>query len=83
MPISIAELEAFHHFALARIGNGQAKLSLAELVDLWELEHPPASVQREVDEALDRAQSELDAGAGRPADELNADLRTQYSRGVQ
>jgi hypothetical protein len=78
MQTTAEELEAFYRFALARIGNGQAKLSLAELVDLWELEHPPARVQREVDEALDRAQSELEAGAGRPADAFNAELRAQY-----
>lgn len=78
MSVSASELEQFHRFALDRISREQDKLSLAQLVDLWELEHPTTSEQREIGEALDRATAELEVGAGRSADEVNAALRSEY-----
>lgn len=78
MSATVRELESFHRFALEQVRCGSEKLSLAELVDLWELEHPTNSEQQDIEAALDRATAQLFAGDGMPATQFNAELRQQY-----
>lgn len=75
MSITSDDLNAFHHFAAARLASRSAE-SLHELVDLWEIEHPAREVHAENVAAVQAAIRDMKNGdRGRPAGEAVEELR--------
>jgi hypothetical protein len=74
MSISLDQLNDFHHFALAHLGQGEAR-SIAELAQQWQV----ARDRDEVNQALREATEDLKAGRFRPADEVSRDLERKYN----
>ncbi len=74
MSVTSDELENFHHFAQVRLQTAPVE-SLEELVDIWRLEHPSADERAEIHDAIRQGLADIQAGRGRPADEVMIDLR--------
>ena len=74
MSLTLDQLEDFHRFAQAKLGNGGAE-SIAELARQWEV----AREREEVNEALREATEDLKAGRYRPAADVSRDLRRKYN----
>lgn len=86
MPVTAADLEAFHQFAQAKLGNGGAE-TLHELVDRWESQkisfpapQKPASQKNDAAQRAaikDRNEDRNDEGAGRDARLISHELRPE------
>lgn len=78
MPITREELDSFHEYAVAKISNGGGDMSWWELLESWRTENPSAAEREEVNEIIRKGLREIDAGGGRPADVVMAELRKKY-----
>ncbi len=78
MPVTLEQLEDFHRFAQAKVGNGGVE-SMEELVDLWRIEHPSPEEQAEIHAIIRQGIADIKAGRGRPADEVMSELRRKYN----
>ncbi len=74
MSVSLDQLNDFHHFALAQLGQGEA-ISISELAHQWQV----ARERDEVNEALREATEDLKAGRFRSADEVSRDLERKFN----
>lgn len=76
---TIAQVESFHRFAVARLGGGDEELSMDELLELWRLESmPPEELAASV-AAVRAALAEMDdESAWIDVDEHLAQLRSKY-----
>jgi hypothetical protein len=74
MLVTQQDLDSFHHFAQAKLQNGDAA-SIAELARQWEI----AREREEVQEALREATEDLKAGRFRPAADVSRDMRRKYN----
>lgn len=74
MSVTLDQLNDFHHFALAKLGNGEAQ-SIADLAQQWQA----AREREEVNQALREATEDLKAGRFRSADEVSRDLDRKFN----
>lgn len=74
MPATTHDLELFHQFALERVQSGGAALELDELVMLWY----DAAEREEINAAIRQGLAEIDAGLGRPAADVMAELSRKH-----
>ncbi len=74
MSVSADQLNDFHHFALAQLGNSEAT-SVADLALQWQA----ARERKEVNEALREATEDLKAGRFRSAGEVSRDLERKFN----
>ena len=76
MAVTPEQIDEFRQFALEKINNGDADLSLEELVDMWRILHP---TPQELDEnvlAVKAAIRDMEAGeTGRPFEEFAREFR--------
>ena len=84
MAITSDDLNAFHHFAAARLARDKVD-SLHELVEIWELDHPAPALQAQNVAAVRAAIRDMENGdTGRPAgivlDEMRAELATRRNQ---
>ena len=77
MAVSESDLDSFNEFARTKLKNGGAE-SMAELFDLWLLEHPSELEQADTAEALKEGLADVDAGHLHDFDEVNADIRNRH-----
>jgi hypothetical protein len=71
MPLTQQDIDSFHRYASAKIGNGGAALSLTDLAAAWQAE-------RDTDQthlAIQRGLADADAGRHRSLDEFMAEFR--------
>ena len=62
------QIDSFHEFASAQVGNGGAELSMDELYCWWRAEHPTPTEIADSVAAIRAAYAEMEAGdSGRPA----------------
>ena len=79
MAITSDDLNAFHHFAEARLTSDGAE-SLQELVDIWEIEHPTPELHAQNVAAVRAAIRDMENGdTGRPAGKVLEELRTELA----
>jgi hypothetical protein len=74
MSVTHDQLNDFHRFALARLGNGGAE-SVAELAQQWQAVRERA----EVNQALREATEDLQAGRYRSAEDVLSDLERKFN----
>jgi hypothetical protein len=74
MSVSLDQLDDFHRFAQQQLQAGEA-VSIAELARQWEI----AREREEVNEALDEAMDDLEAGRYRPAADVSRDMRHKFN----
>lgn len=79
MPTSQEQLDSFHAFALGKLQNGGAEISLMQLVQLWRLENPTADEQAEVIAAIKQGQADIEAGNYRPVEEFMDEMRKKHA----
>jgi len=78
MPTSQEQLDSFHRFALDKLQNGRAEMSLLELVQLWRLENPTADERAEAIAAIKQGQADIEAGNYRPVEEFMDEMREKH-----
>ncbi len=76
MSVTKEQLDSFHRFASERLDNGD--VSWQELFQLWQLENPTDEERAEVNAIIRQGDEDIAAGRGRPADEVNNELRRKY-----
>jgi hypothetical protein len=77
MSIVRDDLAGFQLFAEEKLRVGTVR-SIAELFDLWLLEHPAPEEEADVDAAICEGLEDLAAGRYRSADEVTSELRAKY-----
>ena len=75
MSVTQHDLDAFHHFATARLADGASRLSFDELVVEWESTRDRDEINAAIREGL----ADVEAGRHRPADEVSEELRNKHS----
>jgi hypothetical protein len=78
MPVTREELDSFHSYAVAKISNGGADLSWADLFDLWRVDNPTDAERAQVNEDIREGLKELDAGGGQPVEEFMAEIEREF-----
>ena len=74
MSVSNKDLNDFHQFALS-VRQENASSSVEELVAQWRAKKERA----ETNEAIRQGHVEIEAGKGRPAAEVMADMKTKFN----
>lgn len=77
MSVTPADLDSFNAFALAKIQGGGAE-SMNELFDLFLLENPTPEESADVHSAIVGGLADIEAGKGRPAEQVLAELRQKH-----
>lgn len=76
---STNELLLFRDFIDKRLNNGSSDLSPEEALDIWRETHPEADEAEDTVTAIQEALDDMANGdRGRSADELIAEIRSQY-----
>lgn len=79
MSVTQEDLNAFHHFAEARLVSGGVE-SLQDLVDIWEIEHPAPELHAQNIAAVQAAIRDMENGdTGRRAAEVPEELRAELA----
>lgn len=78
MAVTENEIESFRNFALGRVEDGAAELTMGQLFAEWRLENPTAAEQREIDVAIQTGLADIKAGRGQAADRVMEGLRAKY-----
>ena len=81
MTVTQTELDGFSQFAVEKIGNGGADLTLEDLVELWRAENPTDEELQESLASLERGLADAEAGRIHPADEALTELRKRLPSG--
>ncbi|MEX2113233.1 MAG: hypothetical protein WD845_08615 [Pirellulales bacterium] len=68
------DLDSFHRFASERLAGGASAMSLDELLMAWH----DAQSRDEINQAIRRGLSDVDAGRHRPADESLESIRQRF-----
>ena len=79
MTVTEEQLDSFHRFAKKKLADNGSNLSWKELFQLWRLENPTPEEREEVAAAIRQGEADIAAGRGRPADEVNEELRRKYN----
>lgn len=77
MSVTNSEIDQFCSFAKAQIAVHNPE-SISELVDLFLHERPSPEEQAEVRAAIARGLADIEAGRGRPADEVLQELGRKH-----
>jgi len=77
MSVTSGQLEAFHRFAQQKLQNGGAE-SIEELFDLWRIEQPSPEEQAEIHAVIRQGLADIEAGRGRPAEDVMRDVQLKY-----
>ncbi len=77
MAVTLADINSFNTFALAKLHGGGAE-SMNELFDLFLLENPTPEESADVHSAIVAGLADIEAGKGRPADQVLAELRQKH-----
>lgn len=78
MLVTQQDLDSFHRFAQQKLQNGGAE-SIEELFDLWRIEHPSPKEQAEIHAVIRQGLADIQAGRGRPAEDVMRDVRLKYN----
>lgn len=65
------DLESFHRFAVEKLSNGAAPLTLEECLHLWRAEHEEAAAVADIKTGMEDEQ----VGRLRPLREVDAEIR--------
>jgi len=79
MSVTKEQLDSFHRFASEKLDNGGSDVSWQELFQLWQLENSTDEERAEVNAIIRQGDEDIAAGRGRPADEVNDELRRKYN----
>lgn len=79
MSVTKEQLDSFHRFASEKLDNGGPDVSWQELFLLWQLEDPMDEERAEVNAIIRQGDEDIAAGRGRPADDVNDELRRKYN----
>jgi len=77
MSVTNSDIDQFCSFAKSQIAVHNPE-SISELVDLYLLEHPSPEEQAEIRAAIARGLADIEAGKGRPADEVMHELGRKH-----
>ena len=75
MTVTREELDNFHHFAMAQLDNGGADLTLDDLLLQWQ----SLRDRDEVNEIIHQGLQDIEAGCGRDAREVTAELALKHN----
>ena len=78
MSVTRKDLDSFHTYAVAKVSNGGTDLTWSDLFDLWRMENPTDAERTEVHEIIRQGLEDIDAGLGRPAREVMAELAKKH-----
>lgn len=78
MQIVSSELAQFHRFVEGILGEGNVDISPEECLDQWRSLHPSDDELAASAAAVRAAIAESEAGLGRPAEQVLAELRAKY-----
>ena len=73
MAVTKEELDSFHRFANTVVDEGEAELSLEQLVIKWR-----ANQRAAVNDAIREGIADMNAGLGRPAGEVMEELSRKH-----
>ena len=79
MSVTKDQLDSFHRFASEKLDAGGPDVSWQQLFQLWQLENPTDEERSEVNAIIRQGDKEIAAGRGRPADEVNDEIRRKYN----
>ncbi len=82
MSITHADIDTFNAFALSKLDSGGAE-SMNELFDLFLIENPTDQETEDIHSAISRGLDDIEAGKGRPADQVLAELRQKHGLKTQ
>ena len=74
MFVTQQELDAFHRFASARLGNGGSEQTWDDLLVQWESNRD----RDDINAAIRRGLEDVEAGRHRPAEEVIEELRQKH-----
>jgi predicted transcriptional regulator len=74
MAVTQDELDNFHRFATDRLRNGEADLTIDDLVIEWDSRRDRDEINAAIREGL----ADVDAGRTRPANEVTEELRKKH-----
>jgi hypothetical protein len=77
MAVTHADINSFNSFALSRLNSGGAE-SISELFDLFLIENPTDDETADVHSAISQSLEDIEAGMGRPADQVLTELRQKH-----
>jgi hypothetical protein len=77
MPVTSEDLHAFNQFALHLIQQDDSKLTLEDLVAQWHAERQGTTEQ------LRMCAADMEAGIGRPFDEVDDEIRRKHGFAVR
>jgi hypothetical protein len=78
MLVTQHDLDSFHHYALGKLQDSGAA-SIEELFDQWRIANPTPEDEEEIHAAIRQGLADIEAGRGRPADDVLAELRRKYN----
>ena len=82
MSITHADIDTFNTFALSKLDSGGAE-SMNELFDLFLIENPTDQEVEDIHSAISQGLADIEAGKGRPADQVLAELRQKHGLKTQ
>ena len=74
MAVTQDDLDNFHRFATERLTNGDADLTIDDLVIEWDSRRDRDEINAAIREGL----ADIDAGRTRPANEVTEELRKKH-----
>ncbi len=74
MAVTQDDLDNFHRFATERLSNGEADLTIDDLVIEWDSRRNRDEINAAIREGL----ADVDAGRTRPANEVTEELRKKH-----
>ena len=77
MAVTHADIDSFNAFALSKLDSGGAE-SIGELFDLFLMENPTDQEAADFHSAISEGLADIEAGKGRPADQVMAELRQKH-----
>ena len=72
------QIDSFNRFASEELRSGSTA-DIDELYSRWRIENPSQTERDEVNAIIRQGDEDIAAGRGRPADEVNEELRQKYN----
>lgn len=79
MVVTQEQLDSFHEFGTRQLQGGNGEISWNELFALWRIENPTDEERVEVNAIIRQGIRDIDAGRGRPAQEVMEELRQKHN----